>query len=258
MQQQGRLAGVVALVTGSSKGIGRGIAERFAREGADIVVNYRSDREGAEEVVDAARAAGRRAIAVEADVSVVAQATRLVERTIAEMGRLDVLVNNAGIEKDAPFWEVREEDYDQVLAVNLKGAFFMAQAAVRHFRDTGQRGRIINISSVHEDLAFPRFSPYAASKGGLRMLMRTLAVELGPLGIAVNNIAPGATETPINEESFADPETRKALTRKIPLGRIGQPDDVAGVAVFLASRDADYITGATFTVDGGLMQYYDE
>jgi glucose 1-dehydrogenase len=258
MQQQGRLAGVVALVTGSSKGIGRGIAERFAREGADIVVNYRSDREGAEEVVDAARAAGRRAIAVEADVSEVAQATRLVERTIAEMGRLDVLVNNAGIEKEAPFWEVSEEDYDQVLAVNLKGSFFMARAAVRHFRDTGRPGRIINISSVHEDLAFPRFAPYAASKGGLRMLMRSLAVELGPLGIRVNNIAPGATRTAINEESLSDPGTRNALLEKIPLGRIGEPGDVAGVAVFLASADADYVTGATFTVDGGLLQYYEE
>jgi glucose 1-dehydrogenase len=167
-------------------------------------------------------------------------------------------VNNAGIEKEAPFWEVSEEDYDQVLAVNLKGPFFMARAAVRHFRDTGRPGRIINISSVHEDLAFPRFAPYAASKGGLRMLMRSLAVELGPLGIRVNNIAPGATRTAINEESLSDPGTRNALVEKIPLGRIGEPGDVAGVAVFLASADADYVTGATFTVDGGLLQYYEE
>lgn len=257
-QTSGRLSGTVALVTGSSKGIGRGIATRFAQEGADVVINYNSDPRGAEEAVAEASALGRRAIAVQANLGSYADVQRLVDAAVAEMGRLDVLVNNAGIEKHAAFWDVTEDDFDRVIDVNLKGVYFATQAFVRHARATGRPGRIINISSVHEELPFPNFSAYCASKGALKMLARTLAVELGPLGITINNIAPGAIETPINTALLNDAQKLRSLLAQIPLNRLGQPSDVAGLATFLASADAAYVTGATFTVDGGLTWFYQE
>jgi glucose 1-dehydrogenase len=168
------------------------------------------------------------------------------------------LVNNAGIEKGADFWDITEADYDAVLNVNLKGAFFLTQAFVRRLRDAKKPGRVINISSVHEDMVFPHFPTYCAAKGGLRMLMRDLAVELGPLNITVNNIAPGAISTPINAKMMANKEQLEALLVNIPLGRMGTTDDVSGLAVFLASDDAAYVTGSTYVVDGGLMRNYHE
>jgi glucose 1-dehydrogenase len=254
----GRLNGTRVLVTGSSKGIGRGVALRLAQEGADVVVNYHSDPGGADEVVAEIRALGRRSVALKGNVGRVADVRMLVEESVKALGGLDVLVNNAGIERHAPFWEVAEADYDAVLDVNLKGVFFATQAFVQHCRAAGQPGRIVNISSVHEELAFPNFAAYCAAKGGLRMLARTLAVELGPLGIAINNIAPGAIETPINATLLNDPVKLASLKRQIPLGRLGQPDDVSGLAVFLASADAAYVTGATYVVDGGLTVFYQE
>jgi len=253
-----RLAGKVALVTGSSKGIGRGIAVRFAQEGADVVINYNSDPKGAEEAVAEAKAAGQRAVAIQANLGAVADVSRLVSDAVAAMGRLDVLVNNAGIEKHAAFWDVTEEDFDKVIDVNLKGVFFATQAMVRHLRDTGRRGRIVNISSVHEELPFPNFAAYCASKGGLRMLARTLSVELGALGITINNIAPGAIETPINMALLHDQQKLTSLLSQIPLGRLGQPSDVASLATFLASDESAYVTGTTFTIDGGLTWFYQE
>ena len=258
IKRSGRLADLVALVTGSSKGIGRGIAERFAREGADVVINYNSDPGGAEEAVREAEAQGVRAVAVQADLGTVAGVRSLVEQAIDRMGRLDVLVNNAGVEKHAPFWDVTESDYDKVLNVNLKGVFFTTQAFVRHLRSSGRSGRVVNISSVHEELPFPNFAAYCASKGGLRMLTRNLAVELGPLGITVNSIAPGAIATPINTKLLNDPVKLRSLTEQIPLGRLGRPEDVAGLAVFLASDEAGYVTGSTYVVDGGLTWFYQE
>jgi glucose 1-dehydrogenase len=253
-----RLAGKVALVTGASQGIGRAIAERFAREGADIVVNYRSGPAMAAEVVETARALGVRAEAIQADVSSVAAVRALVDEAIARMGRVDVLVNNAGVETHAEFWEVSESDYDKVLNVNLKGAFFATQAVVRHLRATGRPGRVVNISSVHEELPFPNFAAYCASKGGLKMLTRNLAVELGPLGITINNVAPGAIVTPINTALLNDAVKLRSLTAQIPLARLGTTDDVAGVATFLASEEAAYVTGSTYVVDGGLTWFYQE
>lgn len=253
-----RLKDKIALVTGSSQGIGRAIAVRFAQEGADVVINYNRTPKGAEEALKEVEAAGRRGLVVQADLGKVADIRRLVNAGIEHFGRLDVLVNNAGVETHAPFWEVREEDYDKVLNVNLKGVFFATQEMVRHLMVSKRRGKIVNISSVHEDLPFPNFAAYCASKGGLKMLTRNLSVELGPLGININNIAPGAIETPINTKLLNDPQKLGALLTQIPLNRLGQPGDVAGLATFLASDDADYVTGSTYFVDGGLTWNYQE
>jgi glucose 1-dehydrogenase len=254
----GRLAGKVAIVTGSSSGIGQAIAIRFASEGASVVVDYRGHPEGADETKSKAEAAGAKAITVQADVSILADTQNLVDQAYHQLGRCDILVNNAGIEKSAPFCDVTEADYDAVLNVNLKGAFFLTQAFVRRLRDAKQPGRIINISSVHEDMAFPNFSTYCVSKGGMRMLMRDLSVELGPLGITVNNIAPGAIRTPINDKLMDNKAQLDALLANIPLGRMGTPDEVAGLALFLASDDGAYTTGSTYIIDGGLMRNYHE
>jgi len=253
-----RLAGKKALVTGSDQGIGQAIAVEFAKEGADVVINYRSNRAGAEETRDSIEKVGRRAPVVQADVGKIPDTRKLVADSIAALGSLDVLVNNAGIEKRAPFLEVSEADYQAVLDVNLTGPFFLAQAFARHLRDTQRPGKIINISSVHEELPFPHFTPYCIAKGGLKMMMRNLAIELASCGITVNNIAPGAIKTPINRKLLEDPKALAALEKNIPLGRMGEPPDVAHLAVFLASADADYITGATIVVDGGLLWNYSE
>jgi glucose 1-dehydrogenase len=253
-----RLSGKVAVVTGSSQGIGRGIVERFAREGADVVINYNRSPGGAQEVLTGVEAAGRRGLVVQADMSSTAGVRHLIDAAVDHFGELDILVNNAGVEAHAPFWEVTEEAYDRVLNVNLKGVFFATQAMVNHARQNNRPARIINISSVHEELPFPNFAAYCVSKGGVKMLTRNLAVELGQFGITVNAIAPGAIETPINTKLLNDPAKLNALLAQIPLNRLGQPEDVAGVAVFLASDDAAYVTGSTYFVDGGLMWHYEE
>ncbi|HKN85852.1 MAG TPA: glucose 1-dehydrogenase [Nitrospiraceae bacterium] len=253
-----RLADTIALITGSSRGIGRTIANRFAHEGADVVINYSHSANGAREALADVESVGRKGHIIRADLSVVSDVRRLIKEAVQHFGKLDVLVNNAGVEINAPFWNVTEEDYDRVLDVNLKGAFFAAQAMARHLMDTQRPGKIINISSVHEDLPFPNFATYCASKGALRMLTRDLAVELGRFGITVNGIAPGAIETAINTELLNDPVKLPALLQQIPLGRLGRPADVAGIAAFLASSDADYVTGATYFVDGGLTWHYEE
>jgi glucose 1-dehydrogenase len=253
-----RLAGKVAIVTGSGSGIGQSIAIRLASEGASVVVNYRGKPDGANATKSQIEASGGKAITVQADVSKLTDIQNLIDQTYQQLGRGDILVNNAGIEKRADFWDVTEADYDAVLNVNLKGAFFLTQAFVRRLRDTKQPGRVINISSVHEDMVFPHFSTYSASKGAMRMLMRNLSVELGPLGITINNIAPGAINTPINASLLADKPKLDALLHNIPLGRLGTPTEIASLAAFLASDEAAYITGSTYVIDGGLMRNYHE
>ena len=254
----GPLAGKVAIVTGSGSGIGQAIAERLAQDGADLVVDYVTHPEEAQVTLDKITAAGGKAITVQADVTSIPDTTRLIDTAWQQLGSCDILVNNAGVEKGADFWDVTEADYDFVLNVNLKGAFFLTQAFVRKLRDAKKPGRIINISSVHEDMVFPHFSTYCASKGAMRMLMRDLCVELGPLGITVNNIAPGAIATPINTALLNNPALLDPLLRNIPLGRMGTPEEVAGVAAFLASDDGAYVTGSPYIIDGGLMRNYKE
>lgn len=253
-----KLKDKVALITGSSQGIGRAIAERFASEGADVVINYSGNAERAQEALQTVEATGRRGLVVQANVGSTSDIKKLFETALEHFGRLDILVNNAGVETHAPFWDVTESDYDKVLNVNLKGVFFATQEFVRHLRQTHRGGKIVNISSVHEELPFPNFTAYCASKGGVKMLTRNLSVELGSLGININNIAPGAIETPINTKLLNDPTKLNALLGQIPLKRLGQPSDVANVAVFLASDDADYVTGSTYYVDGGLTWNYEE
>ena len=254
----GRLAGKVAIITGSSSGIGQSIALRFASEGASVVVNYRGNPDGANATKANIESKGGNAITIQADVSRLNDVQNLIDQTYQQLGRCDILVNNAGIEKSADFWDITEQDYDAVLNVNLKGAFFLTQAFVRRLRDAKQPGRIINISSVHEDMAFPHFSTYCASKGAMRMLMRNLSVELGPLGITVNNIAPGAIATPINASLLEDKPKLDALLQNIPLGRLGTSEEIANLAAFMASDEAAYITGSTYVIDGGLMRNYHE
>ena len=252
------LTGKVALITGSAQGIGKAIAVRLAQEGADIIIVDRSDDNRAEEVLAEIKALGRRVIIDAGDIGNVADNKCLIADSVAKMGQIDILVNNAGIEHNASFLDITEANYDAVLDVNLKGTFFITQAFVQRLRDTQRPGRIINISSVHEELPFPHFTTYCTSKGGLKMLMRNLAIELAPYGITVNNIAPGAIETLINTRLLNSPELLKALIGNIPLGRMGTPEDVAGMVAFLAGPDSAYVTGATMVVDGGLLWNYSE
>jgi glucose 1-dehydrogenase len=253
-----RMQGKVAIVTGAGSGIGQGIAKRLGREGAKVIVDFVGSSDGAEQTQRAILEAGGESAIVQADVTSINDVNCLIDTAWSRFGSADILVNNAGMEKKSDFWDTTEDDYDKILAVNLRGPFFLSQAFVRRLRELKKPGRIINISSVHEDMVFPGFATYCSSKGGLRMLMRDLAVELGPLGITVNNVAPGAIATPINQSLLEDKPKLNALLGNIPLGRLGTPDDVAGLVAFLASDDAAYITGSTFVIDGGLMRNYRE
>jgi glucose 1-dehydrogenase len=250
-----RLQDKVALITGASTGIGAGVAARFAAEGARVAVNYRSnspkDREAAE---TAAAGFATKSIAVEADVSRRDQVEAMVARVVSELGRIDICINNAGIEIKRDFLDTTDDEWNRVLGVNLYGSFVVAQACAREMVKQGGGGRLIFMSSVHEDISFPGYTSYCASKGAIRMMMRNLCIELAPHGITANNIAPGAIATPINQAVLNDPVAYKNAVSEIPLGRFGKPEDVAGVAVFLASDEAAYVTGSTYYVDGGLTQ----
>jgi glucose 1-dehydrogenase len=250
------LAGRKALVTGASSGIGRATAERLGREGAAVCVNYYSahEREDAEAVIATVEAAGTRAIAHRADVGDEDEVVRMVERAAEELGGLDLLVNNAGIEKQIPLLEMRGEDWDAVLRTNLRGSFLCLREACKVMAAAGG-GVVVNMSSVHEFIPWPGFAHYCASKGALKLLMETAARELAPKKVRVVNVAPGAIVTPINRFVLDDPEAKHAVQSEIPLARMGRPEEIAAAVAWLASDEASYITGTTIVVDGGMSLY---
>lgn len=249
------LAGKVAIVTGASKGIGAEIAHRFGREGVNVIVNYNSDKAGALQVTEDIVSYGSKAIAIQGDMSQESSAQNLVDAAVQHFGRLDIFVNNAGIEAAAPSHEMTLENWQRVIDVNLTGYFLGSRAAVKYFVDNNIKGNIINLSSVHEQIPWPTFAHYAASKGGIKMLNQTLALEYAPRGIRVNAIGPGAIDTPINKEKMSDPEKKAALEKMIPMGYAGEPNVVSSAAAWLASSESSYVTGITLFVDGGMTLY---
>jgi len=244
----------VAIVTGGDSGIGRAIAIGLAREGAAVAINYNRNQTAAEEVRQLIEQGGGKALVVQGNVSQVADVQNLVQRAVATFGRLDIMVNNAGLETRTSLLDSSEHDFDLVIGVNLKGTFFGAQAAAKQMIAQGGGGRIINISSVHEDWPMPGNTPYCCAKGGVRMLTRTAGVELAPHGITMVNVGPGAIATPINRETLEDPSKKAALEHAIPAGRVGQPDEVANLVAWLASDQSAYVTSTTFFIDGAIMQ----
>lgn len=250
-----QLENKVAIVTGASSGMGKTIALAFARVGAAVTVDFVGNQDSAEEVVEQIEDAGGRALAVRSDVTVQEDVEDLVRETVEEFGRLDIMVNNAGVEDRMPFLKTPLEVWNKVIAVNLTGAWLGCQEAAKQMVSQGGSGRIINVSSIHEERSMPTNAPYCAAKAGLRMLTRTIAVELAPYGITVNNIAPGAIETPINENLEENPDQMEKLLSEIPLGRMGKPEEVADLALYLASDASAYVTGSTFFIDGGLSRH---
>src|SRR5215475_4277597 len=248
------LKGKSAIVTGGNSGIGMAIALALAEAGANICIDYVSNERATEDLEKKIVALGDQAIGVEADVSKVEDLQRLIDETVKAFGRVDIMVNNAGVETRSSVLETTEKQYDFVLNVNLKSAFFGTQVAAKQMIAQGGGGRIINVTSVHEDWPMPGNTPYCLSKGGMRMLTRTAGVELAPHGILVVGVGPGAVATPINLSTMNDPVLLKKLNDAIPLGRMARPEEIASVVAFLASDGASYLTATTIFADGGLMQ----
>jgi glucose 1-dehydrogenase len=248
------LTGKVAVVTGGNSGIGKAIVLALAAKGATIVIDWVADEQATEALEDQVRALGDQVIGVEADVSKVTDLERLVASAVTAFGRVDVMVNNAGIETRTSVLDTTEAQYDRVLAINLKSAFFGTQLAARQMIAQGGGGRIINVTSVHEDWPMPGNTAYCVSKGGMRMLTRTAGVELAAHGILVVGVGPGAVATPINASTLGDPAALAKLNAAIPLGRMAQPEEIGSVVAFLASDAASYLAATTIFADGGLMQ----
>ncbi|MFB3045542.1 MAG: SDR family oxidoreductase [Acidiferrobacterales bacterium] len=262
VQCQKVLAGQKALVTGANSGIGKGVAIAIGKAGADVVVNYVAGKEAAQEVADEIKADGSNAITIQADVSKEDQVQSMFRQMFDAYGSIDILVNNAGLQRDAVFHEMTLADWDLVIAVNLTGQFLCAREAVREFlrreitpEVSSSAGKIICMSSVHDIIPWAGHANYAASKGGLSMLMKTMAQELAQYKIRVNAISPGAIKTPINRMAWETPEAEAELLKLIPQGRVGETLDIARAAVWLASDDSDYVNGATLYVDGGMTLY---
>lgn len=259
------LKGKNALITGASSGIGQAIAIRLAQEGCNIAINYRKDVDGAETTEDIAmqkacsdiEQCGVQSVLIQGDVSKEEDVLSMVKTVVEKFGSLDLLINNAGIQFEKPSHEISESDLDQVLSVNLKGAFLCAREAIKQFLGQGNGGTIINISSVHEIIPRPFYASYSISKGGLENMTKTLALEYADRGIRVNSIAPGATITPINKAWTEDPEKKAVVESHIPMKRAGTSDEMAAAVAFLACEEATYITGQTLFIDGGLTLYPD-
>ena len=249
-----KLEGKVAVITGAGTGIGQGIALALAQEGASIVVDYVGKPSTSQDTIDKVKAIGGKAIGVEADVSKPEDVANLVAKTLEAFAKLDIFINNAGIEKKVAFVDYPFDEWQKIIAVNLTGTFLCSQAAARQMIQQGSGGRIINISSIHEDMPLLTNAPYCATKGGIRMLMRTIAVELAPHKITVNNIGPGAIYTPIDKDVEDDKKLNDEILAEIPLGRWGTAEEVGKLALFLASDDASYITGSTHFIDGGMLR----
>ncbi len=250
-----RLRGRVALITGAESGIGRATAIEFAREGADVVINFLQDEAGANDTAEQVRSMGQRALVVQGDVGSEEAVIAMFERALANVGPIDVLVNSAGVDASGTYVaDLELKDFEDSLRTNLMGPFLTCRQFIRTRRDLGGSGRIINISSVHEEIPRAGAADYDCGKGALRNLTRTLALELAEQAITVNNIAPGMVLTPFNQESIDDPKVREEQTASIPMKRAAEPVEIARLAVFLASDDASYVTGSTYVIDGGLMQ----
>ncbi|CAN5172922.1 SDR family oxidoreductase [soil metagenome] len=254
MSGNGKLAGKTALVTGASSGIGLETAARLGEDGANVAVNYRSDEEGAREAVRRIEDAGGRAVAVQGDVSSEEDVRRLVREVEDSLGAPDILVNNAGTQSERPFLQMSLEDWEKVVSVNMTGAFLVSREIIGGMVERGG-GVVVNMSSVHQLIPWPRFAHYSASKGGLKLLTETLALEFAGRGVRVNAVALGAISTPENQEKLKDPDSRASLEALIPWNRVGESSEVAACVAFLASDEASYVTGATLFVDGGMSLY---
>jgi glucose 1-dehydrogenase len=257
-----KLEGQVALVTGASSGIGAGVAKAFALEGASVVINYSSSPDKADKILKEIQSAGGTAITVKADVSSEQEVVDMYKEVISLLGTVDILVNNAGLQKDARFHEMSLDEWNRVIGINLTGQFLCAREAIKEFLRRGvvpekskAAGKIICMSSVHEVIPWAGHANYASSKGGVMMLMKSIAQEYAPMKIRVNSIGPGAIRTPINHAAWQTPDSYQQLLKLIPQKRIGEVDDIGGAAVWLASDDSDYVNGITLFVDGGMLLY---
>jgi glucose 1-dehydrogenase len=257
-----KLQGQVAIITGASSGIGTGVAKALAQEGAMVVVNYSSSQDKAEKVLNEIKQNGGEGFIFKADVSVEKEVISMFQETIKKYGTVDIVVNNAGLQKDAKFHEMTLEEWNHVLAINLTGQFLCSREAIKEFIKRGvvperskSAGKIICMSSVHEVIPWAGHANYSASKGGVMMLMKSIAQEYAPLKIRVNSIGPGAIRTPINHAAWQTPEAYQQLLKLIPAKRIGEPEDIGGAAVWLASDESEYVNGITLFVDGGMLLY---
>ncbi|MGM9924053.1 MAG: glucose-1-dehydrogenase [Bacillus sp. (in: firmicutes)] len=249
------LKGKVVVITGGATGLGKAMAERFGKEQAKVVITYHTRKQDYEEILDTIRKAGGEAVAFQADVTKEEEVIKLIEFAVEQYGSLDVMINNAGVENEVPSHKLSLEDWNKVIDINLTGMFLGSREAIKYMLEHHIEGSIINMASVHDRIPWPHFVHYAASKGGVKMMSETLALEYAPKGIRINNISPGAIDTPINEEKFNDPQAKQGVIDLIPQGYIGKPEQVAACAVWLASSESSYVTGNTIYVDGGMTKY---